>query len=258
MDTPNDRPAARPATPSPPGVEQRGLDMVHGIVRRAILNGDLEPGLIVSQVQLAQELGVSRTPLREALRLLQREGLVEGERNRRVRVAAISVEDLEQVYTMRVINEAIAIRLTVPSMTAADIDGLRELVSEMDSIAKLRDRERWEVPHREFHRRLTGSIGARPARLLEELADHSERYRRAYLESGPRAWSVGPAEHAVILAACADGEAQEAATLLVRHISRTALVLLTQIAPEHEPRMLRDALRAETSGDEQDPLHTGR
>lgn len=240
------------AAPEQAGGEDRSLDKVHGLVRRAILNGDLQPGLIVSQVQLAQDLGVSRTPLREALRLLQREGLVEGEPNRRVRVSPLSVEDLEELYTLRIVNESVGIQLTVPTMTAADIEGLRELIAEMDRVAELRDRERWEVPHREFHRRLVCGFGTRPAAFLEELADHSERYRRAHLESGPRAWTIGPAEHAKILDACEQGDAQEASALLVRHISRTALFVLTQIAPEHEPRNLRAALRTVMRGDERD------
>lgn len=240
-----------------PAEDERGLDKVHGIVRRAIVNGDLQPGVIVSQVQLARELGVSRTPLREALRLLQREGLVEGEPNRRVRVAPISVEDLEELFTLRVVNEAVGIRLTVPTLTASDIAELRGLIEEMDRIAELRDRERWEIPHREFHRRLVRGFGARPARLIEELADHSERYRRAHLESGPRAWTVGPAEHSLIVDACAAGDAQEAAMLLVRHISRTALFVLTQMAPEHEPSKLRMALRTVTLSEESNSAPSG-
>lgn len=234
------------------------LDKVHDLVRGAILRGELEPGAIMSQVQMAQELGVSRTPLREALRLLQREGLVEAEPNRRVRVAPLSIADLEQLYTLRIVNEALGVRLTVPTMTPADTDGLRDLLAEMDRLAEERDPDRWEVPHREFHRRLVSGAGARPVRLLEELSDHSERYRRAYLDSGPRAWSTGPTEHAAILDACARGDAVEAAALLGRHLSRTALTVLMQIAPEHDPREIRIAVRSVMRADEPDASPLGR
>src|SRR3984885_6529486 len=68
---------------------------VYERVRNAILDGQLAPGAVMSQVALAQDLGISRTPLREALRMLQSEGLVEGEPNRRVRVAPMTASDLE-------------------------------------------------------------------------------------------------------------------------------------------------------------------
>ena len=234
-------------------VESRGvelsLDVVHGRVRDAILHGELEPGAIMSQVQLAQELGVSRTPLREALRLLQREGLVDAEPNRRVRVASISIADLEQLYTLRIVNEAFGIRLTVPQMTPADIAGLRELLAEMQRFGEQRDLDSWEVPHREFHRRLVRGAGARPLKLIEELSDHAERYRRAYFDvGGPRAWNVGPGEHPPIVDACERGEAGEAAELLARHLSRTALSVLMHIAPEHDPHEIRAAVRSVLRG----------
>ena len=70
------------------------VEEVYRRVREAILEGEIAPGTVMSQVAMADDLGVSRTPLREALRMLQSEGLVEAERNRRVRVAAISPVDL--------------------------------------------------------------------------------------------------------------------------------------------------------------------
>ena len=76
--------------------------------------GSSPPGAVMSQVALAEELGISRTPLREALRMLQSEGLVEGEPNRRVRVAPMTRTDLEELCVMRVTLEAEAIRLSVP------------------------------------------------------------------------------------------------------------------------------------------------
>src|SRR5213596_3382734 len=89
----------RMATAAP---ARQGLDYVHRTIRDAILDGKLEPGTTMSQVTLADELGVSRTPLREALRMLQNEGLIESEPNRRVRVSEVSIADIEELYTIRV------------------------------------------------------------------------------------------------------------------------------------------------------------
>src|ERR1700727_4082035 len=79
-------------------------------LRRALINADLVPGAVVSQVQLAAQLNISRTPLREALRQLQSEGLLEGDFNRRLRVAPLSVDDLEQVAAMRIVLESLGVQ----------------------------------------------------------------------------------------------------------------------------------------------------
>src|ERR1700745_1309753 len=94
--------------------------LVHAPLRAAILRGELPAGQTTSQVSLARDLDVGRTPLREALRMLQREGLVVSEPNRRVRIAALSATDAEELYVMRIALEAVAVRITVPTLTSTD------------------------------------------------------------------------------------------------------------------------------------------
>src|SRR5689334_13784123 len=79
-----------------------GAQAVYRRLYAEILAGELDPGKAISQIKLAERLGVSRTPLREALRMLERDGLVHAEPNRRVRVTPVSVDDLEQLYALRV------------------------------------------------------------------------------------------------------------------------------------------------------------
>ncbi len=231
-------------------VNGTGADLVYARLREAILHNRLSPGLVVSQVQLARELGVSRTPLREALRMLQREGLVTGEANRMVRVAPFSTADVEELYAVRIANEALAIRLTVPVMTAEDDAVLEDDLREMAGHADARNVDTWEQHHRAFHRHLVYGGGERLCRMLAEFSDHAERYRRLYLTSEPRAMSIGAAEHEAIVAACHERDASRAATELARHLARTALTALMQIAPEHEPAMVRGTLRAVFGGSE--------
>jgi DNA-binding GntR family transcriptional regulator len=104
----------------------------HREVRRAILDGRLRPGQEISQLQLAERLGVSRTPLREALRILQNEGLVLAETWRRVRVAPVSADDVVQLYAMRIALESLAVRVSVPQLSASDLDGLAAALDELD------------------------------------------------------------------------------------------------------------------------------
>jgi GntR family transcriptional regulator, rspAB operon transcriptional repressor len=217
-----------------------GTEAVHQRVREAILEGEIAPGATMSQVALADELGISRTPLREALRMLQTEGLVDAERNRRVRVAPVSAADLEELYVMRVTLEAEAIRLAVPRMTAEDLARLEGCNAEMAHFAQAKDYRRWVVPHREFHRGLTAPAGERLAGVLAQLFDHSERYRRMHIGHGPSAWATK--DHRAILDACKASDRDEAARRLAQHFARTAFELVEMIEPGREADRLREVL----------------
>jgi DNA-binding GntR family transcriptional regulator len=231
---------------APEGVdeaERQSFAQLYERLRRAVLTGELVPGSVVSQVELARKYNVSRAPLREALRMLQMEGLVIAEPGRRSRIAAVSAADLEQLYALRITVEALAVRLTVPRLKADDITRLRELLAEMDDFGRTRDFDRWEAPHRVFHRALVAGSGERVVGAIEELSDHAYRYRRSLLEQ-PRAWQVVAAEHLGIVEAVEAGDADLAASRLAAHYATTALTVCAGLAPEHEPAGVREALRA--------------
>src|SRR3954447_3872142 len=111
------------------------VEQVYRRVREAILEGEIAAGQTMSQVALADELGVSRTPLREALRMLQAEGLIDGEPNRRVRVAQLSIAGLEELYTIRIPLEVTALRLSLPRMAPEDVAQLEGTMAEMAHFA---------------------------------------------------------------------------------------------------------------------------
>jgi DNA-binding GntR family transcriptional regulator len=244
-------PQTPPETTRRPGARD-GTAVVHHALREAILRGEIAAGTSLSQVKIAKDFGISRGPVREALRLLQREGLIEAELNRRVRVAHFSVEDLEQLYATRVVVEALAISVSVPRFTEEDLTELNRALADMDRLAG-HDVERWDEVHRGFHLALVAHAGERMLRLIEQLVDHGERYRRVYIAQGPRAWSVGAAEHAEIVAACVDRDASLAAALLARHLSRTALTVFMLSAPEYDPAILRAAIGQATSAAQSQP-----
>jgi DNA-binding GntR family transcriptional regulator len=217
-----------------------GTEAVYRRVREAILEGEIAPGAAMSQVSLAEELGISRTPLREALRMLQSEGLVEAERNRRVRVAPVSPADLEELAVMRVTLEAEAIRLAVPRTTAEQLARLEGLHAEMAHFAREKDYRRWVVPHAEFHRALTAPAGARFSGVLTTLFDHAERYRRMHIGHGPTAWAT--ADHRAILDACKAGDRDAAGRLLAQHFARTAFEVIEELEPAYAAARLNEAL----------------
>ena len=220
----------------------RNTEAVYDRVREAILEGEIAPGATMSQVALADELGISRTPLREALRMLQSEGLVEAERNRRVRVAPVSPVDLEELCIMRVTLEAEAIRLAVPRMTAEDLARLEGSMAEMAHFAEAKDYRRWTVPHQAFHRGLTAPAGDRFTGVLGQLLDHAERYRRLHIGHGPSAWATK--DHRNILDACKAGDREAAGRLLAEHFARTGFEVIDQLASDYEPVRLRETLSA--------------
>jgi DNA-binding GntR family transcriptional regulator len=221
---------------------------IHDAIRDEILSGRLRAGTVLSQVRLADDFDVSRGPVREALRLLQREGLVDAELNRRVRVADFSVGDLEQLYAMRILNETLAVRATVPRLTHDQLDAIRGSLAEMDAVAGI-DMPAWEASHRRFHRGLVAEAGSRLLRLVGQLSDHAERYRRAYIASDARAWSSGSADHHRIYDAARRGDAEGAGNATAEHLARTALTVLGNTAPNHDPTLVRGALGSSLAGE---------
>jgi DNA-binding GntR family transcriptional regulator len=222
------------------GENGQNTEDVYDRVRNAILDGGLAPGAVMSQVALAEELGISRTPLREALRMLQGEGLVEAEPNRRVRVAPMTPSDLEQLCVVRVTLESEAVRLSVPRLTPEDVARLEGHMAEMAHYAGVKDYRRWVVPHSKFHRALTAPAGQRVNDLLGQLFDHAERYRRLHIGHGPSAWAT--ASHREILDACKAEDVDLSAALLASHLARTGFEVTELLDAGYKPQLLEQAV----------------
>src|SRR5512132_1467469 len=174
-------------------------------LRRQILFGELEPGATFSQVQLSAQLGVSRTPLREAVRLLQTEGLLSSEPRRRVRVSPITTDDFEDLYAMRVVLDSLAVRLTVPLLSREELAEIRIAYLEATAAAGREDLAAYRDAHRRFHSGLFAHAGARLVLRVEELWDHAERYRMLQMRSGELTDHnrLVEADHAMSPRACA-------------------------------------------------------
>ncbi len=213
-----------------------------------ILNGVFAPGATFSQVKLAESLGVSRIPLREALRMLQKEGLVEAEHNQRARVPAFAPATVDALYASRILLEALSLRLTVPRLTVEDIHAIEQTLTALDEAAGHEDLDEWEEPHRHFHRLLVSHAGDAMRQGIAVYADQCEYYRRLYFrlvnrQPPTRSATVIAAEHHEIADACLHGRADRAAYLLARHYARTALTVLGEMTPEFDPVAGRMALQ---------------
>jgi DNA-binding GntR family transcriptional regulator len=217
----------------------QSVEQVYERVRGAILSGELAAGVIVSQVQLAPQLGVSRTPLREALRMLQHEGLVVAERNRRVQIPSLNASDLEQIYLMRLSLEASALRVSIPQLTREDLAELEGHLSKMEYFALAEDYDRWEIPHRAFHKELVAGAGPRVVDSLTQLSQHADRYRRLFMDRRDKSWPRSQREHRAIFAAVERGDADEAISEMLTHLSNTPRLVIPILDPTFEPTRLQ-------------------
>ena len=168
--------------------------------------------------------------------------------NHRGRVSSFSIEDLEELYAMRIVHESLAIRINVPLFTDHDLETLLGYVRKMESLAG-HDLRQWQVVDREFHFGLVTHSGNRLMRTIRELYDHADRYRWLYIKGVPRALSIAAEEHGRIVEACVNRDPALAASELSRHLARTALTVLTHRAPEHDPTPVRAAIRLATGAE---------
>ncbi|MGH8988875.1 MAG: GntR family transcriptional regulator, partial [Acidimicrobiales bacterium] len=231
----------------------QSVPSVHRQLRQAILRGELAAGRVVPQLELASELGVGRTPLREALRLLQQEGLVVLQPNRRVQIAPLSIEDVEELYIARIALESVAVHVTVPTFRHEDIAELEGLMAQMDHLAGTAAGS-VTAPHDAFHSRFVALAGTRPTQLIAELADQAGRYRRVYGGSLPERWPQRQAEHRAILDAAKAGDSAGVAEAIAHHYLGTARIVAAALDPDHRLHRLEAGFEALIGK----PTHDGR
>jgi DNA-binding GntR family transcriptional regulator len=220
---------------------------VHAQLRQMILTGELRPGSSVPQAPLARKLGVSRTPMREAFRLLQEEGLIEYEPDQRARVKPFDAEDLDSLYGARVLLESLGVSLSVGVIDQSRIERMADAVERMERHAKRDELREWHVAHREFHQISTSASGSHLRRELASLAEHSERYILLGQLSSASSYVLGEADHRALLQAFRTRDRPQAVQVIARHLTRTALTVLAEMAPEYEPVTTRAALRMATN-----------
>lgn len=211
---------------------------VHLHLRELIVQGHLAPHTVLSQAAIARELGVSRGPVREAFRRLQEESLITAEPDHRPRVAGFDPVSLDSLYGARIVLETLGAGMTAAVRTPDLLEEMQTLLLRMDEGLEAGDL-RWRQLHRRFHATVVSGAGPVMVELTVSLAERSEPYYRLY---GPH-HVAAHADHRLIYDAIAAGDANAAIQLHARHVSRTALTVLANVAPEYEPLAIRSALR---------------
>ncbi len=195
-------------------------------LRSAVLDGRLRPGELYSVAQLADRLGVSRTPVREALLALERQGLVRFERNRGVRVLESSAHDLDEIFALRLLLECPTARLAAERFDAHDIADLQGLIGEMAAHVDDAEDTAFMAFDRAFHERVLRAAGNR--RMLEVVAGLRDfvRFRGVSTVKRGRSMRVILDEHTRILDALRDGDGAGAEAAMRDHLVNTRGVLL--------------------------------
>jgi len=216
---------------------------IHKELREQILGGRIPAGTLLSQVELAEGFGVSRTPLREALRMLQEEGLIQAENNRRARVATFHLDDLEAISGQRILLSSLATYITVPHLDSGDYAAMAASCQAMAAASDADDVAGWRAADAAFH---AVHYSKAPQRLHHEvirLAERNDLYRSVWLRDAPHRDSQTVIEHERILQACKQHNVLEAVHGIARHQARIAITVLTHAVPEREPAIIRAALQ---------------
>ncbi|MGP4017421.1 GntR family transcriptional regulator [Saccharopolyspora sp. 5N708] len=197
----------------PPTTQEFVLDEL----RKSIVSGELAPGQPIRQDTIAGRLGVSRVPLREALKTLEAEGQVIYQPHRGYSVAELSLSDLLEVYRMRELLESEAARVAIGRFTDADLTRITEAQLDVEKAADGGDLVAMIAANRRFHFALLEPSGMpRLLRILRTLWDATDAYRAVYYNSDANRERVRR-EHDAIVAAAADHRAEELVRLLDEH-----------------------------------------
>lgn len=186
-------------------------------LRARILSGELPPGERLREVQLSQQFNISRTPIREALRTLAAEGLVELLPNRSVVVSSVSADEVNDLWLVFAEIEALAARLACERVTDAEITEIGRYLSEMVDCHSSGERGPYLKLNQQIHQR-TVEIAANPVLLSvwQSLAPKIER-ARALPNLDPQRWSAALLEHSKMFTALAARDGAKLASLTREH-----------------------------------------
>jgi DNA-binding GntR family transcriptional regulator len=200
-------------------------DYVADALRDAIHSGSLADGAVLNQAALATHFGVSRVPVREAMRQLQAEGLIDTRAHRLAVVRSLNLDRILEIYDLRGVLEGFVLERAVPLIGAAEVRDARAVLVEMEADV---DHTRWLELNAQFHALLYGPSGAETSlELIDQLRVRGERYVRLWSRgSGIHRPGEAGAEHAEILRLVEAGEGEAARRAVEVHIAHTRARLL--------------------------------
>lgn len=212
-------------------------DVVFNTLRRAILTGQLKPGERLLEVHLANKLGVSRTPIREAIRKLELEGLVIMIPRRGAEVARITEKSLKDVLEVRRALDALSVELACDRITEEDMKRLLQACQDFEKAAKGKDASVIAKADVALHDIIVEATGnQRLAQLVNNLSEQMYRYRFVYIKEESK-HDMLVAEHREIYESIASRDRERAARAAKLHIDNQEKSIIRQIRLENESRL---------------------
>lgn len=201
-------------------------EMVFEVLREAIMSGQLPPGERLMEVQLAEEMGVSRTPVREAIRRLELDGFVVMVPRKGAYVAGMSVKDVISVFEIRTSLERLAASLAAERMSETELEDLERLLVELSETWEEGDVEHWAELDSRFHEQIyRATKNERLVQMMNNIFEQINRYRMICLaQIEVRQNSLE--EHKKLLEAIAERNPAKAKVAASEHIENTQNSLL--------------------------------
>lgn len=218
-----------------PMTESRPIrEIAYDVLKKAIITGEIPAGERIVETDYADRLHISRTPLREALRKLERDGLVEYVMRRGVVVRAFTIEDIEQIYTIRNALEMLTLPAIVDNATPADIASLRDKLAQMDVLQAQEDFEALSLLARAFHSELTAISGQkRILRVIEGQDEYIRRFSAMSIKHENRRESAHQ-EHYKLVEYVEQKKLDEFTALMKVHIERSKENCLAALAEQKQ------------------------
>lgn len=205
------------------------VDVAYKGIRSSILSGEFEPGMQLKLQNLGNRYAISLIPVREALRILEAEGLVESVRNKGARVAPISMADALDVYRLRLLLETTALKMAFDHIDDDLIKELQRYQREMRDTFS-RDRMKYLSLHQQLHFGIYNRCGSKwTVKVLGMLWNHSERLRRLSLPKVDL--NAATEDHSAIIAALHSHDLRAATSALENHIQVSVKSLETTLPP---------------------------
>ena len=202
-------------------VQERAVPLAEQVfqtLEEDILQGRLKPGEVITELRLSKALGVSRTPIREALQHLEQESLVEIRPNRGAVVLGITRDDLKVIYGMRIRLEGLAASLAAKTADEEQLNAMKEVLDLQEFYVEKNNPDEQEIFDSRFHEMVYEFSGKRILyEVLKNLHRRITRYRRLSVTDMDRARKA-ITEHREIYEAIRDGNGSLADTLTIRHV----------------------------------------
>ena len=218
-----------------PMMESRPIrEIAYEVLKHAIITGEIPAGERIVETDYAERLHISRTPLREALRKLERDGLVEYVLRRGVVVRAFTLADVEEIYTIRNALEMLTLPAIIRNATAEDVASLKERLREMDEVMAHGDIETLSPMARAFHSQLTALCRQnRILRVIEGQDEFITRFSAMAIRQENRR-SQAHEEHYKLVEYVEKRDLEHLEKLMRKHIERSKENCLAALAAQKQ------------------------